>query len=130
MSAASTPEIVTICGSMRFFGEMLEVAAQETAGGRIVLAPFCVVAPDAQDEDAKRQLDELHLRKIDLAGRIIVVTNGDGYIGQSTRREMAYALSKGKAMDVLEFAEADPVVVDGRLLVGSGHSVPTEGGAS
>ena len=121
---SATPEIVTICGSMRFFGEMLEVAAEETAQGRIVLSPFCVVTPAEQDAEAKRRLDELHLRKIDLAERIIVVTNGDGYVGDSTRREMAYALSNGKAMDVREFAEAAAVVVDGRLLVGSDHSIP------
>jgi hypothetical protein len=119
----STPAIVTICGSMRFYDYMLQVAAQETLEGRIVLAPFCAVTPGQQDEDAKRRLDELHLRKIDLAERIIVVTNGDGYIGESTSREVAYALSKGKAMDVRDFPSAGPVIVDGRRLVGAGHAI-------
>ena len=127
MSAA--PSIVTLCGSMRFFGEMLQVAAEETVAGNVVLAPFSVVATADQGGDLKRQLDELHLRKIDLAERIIVVTNGDGYIGDSTRREMAYALSTGKAVSVRDFPDADAVVVDGRIVVGSGHSIPV-GGAS
>ncbi|MEK4241510.1 hypothetical protein NYE39_05840 [Janibacter sp. FSL W8-0316] len=35
-------------------------------------------------------LDALHLRKIDLADRVLVVNPG-GYIGESTRSEIAYA---------------------------------------
>lgn len=116
------PPIVTICGSMRFFDQMLQVAADETMRGNIVLAPFSVVASADQESDVKRQLDELHLRKIDLSERIIVVTNQDGYIGDSTRREMAYALSAGKAMDVREFV-TDLVVINGRLRVGADHAV-------
>ncbi|MCP9213314.1 hypothetical protein [Streptomyces cucumeris] len=40
-------------------------------------------------------LDALHLRKIDLADRILVVNPG-GYIGESTSREIAYAHATGK----------------------------------
>ena len=40
-------------------------------------------------------LDALHLRKIDLADRVLVV-NPRGYIGESTRREIAYARAAGK----------------------------------
>lgn len=46
-------------------------------------------------EDEKAVLDALHLRKIDLADRILVV-NPDGYIGESTSREIAYAKAAGK----------------------------------
>ena len=111
--------IVTLCGSMRFFPQMLQVAADETAKGNIVLAPFSVVAPEDQGSELKAMLDRLHFEKIDLAEQIIVVTNQNGYVGDSTRREMAYALSSGKGMDVREFHlpsdEGGPV--------GSGHQV-------
>ena len=40
-------------------------------------------------------LDDMHLRKIDLADEIFVVNPG-GYIGSSTRREIDYAQSTGK----------------------------------
>jgi len=40
-------------------------------------------------------MDELHLRKIDLASEIFVVNRND-YIGSSTRNEIGYALSKNK----------------------------------
>ena len=116
------PEIVTICGSMKFYDQMLQVAAELTLDDCIVLTPFCVVAPDQQAEAVKEQLDELHLRKIDMAFRVIVVTNQDGYIGDSTRREMAYALSKGKQVDVREF-RTEPVTVDGKRVIGAGHVI-------
>jgi hypothetical protein len=100
--------IVTLCGSMKFFDQMLAVAADETAMGNIVLAPFSVVAPEHQDSDFKAMLDRLHIEKIDMAEKIIVVTNQHGYIGDSTRREMGYALSTDKGMDVREFHLPEP----------------------
>jgi len=121
------PTIVTLCGSMRFFEQMLQVAADETAKGHIVLAPFSVVAPEDQGSDFKAMLDRLHFQKIDLSSQVIVVTNADGYIGSSTRREMAYALSTGKAFEVRPFDSAPAVVVDGRRIVGNGHALPAGG---
>jgi hypothetical protein len=109
------PDVVTICGSMKFFPQMLEAAANLTAQGHIVLAPFSVVAPKDQDGEFKAMLDRLHFQKIDMASRIVVVTDQNGYIGESTRREMAYAASTGKAFDVQAFD------VPGDRGVGSGH---------
>lgn len=100
--------IITICGSMRFFDQMLQVAADETAKGNIVLAPFSVVAPEGQDGEFKAMLDRLHFAKIDMSEQIVVVTNQHGYIGDSTRREMGCALSNGKGMDVREFHLPEP----------------------
>jgi hypothetical protein len=51
--------------------------------------------------DVVRRLDELHLRKIDLADRVFVL-NVDGYISESTCRELAYALGTGKRVAFLE----------------------------
>jgi hypothetical protein len=96
-------KIVTICGSMRFFLQMLQVAADETVKGHIVLAPFSVVARSDQRSDLKVMLDRLHFEKIDMCEEIIVVTNQNGYVGDSTRKEMGYALNNGKSMDVREF---------------------------
>ena len=46
-------------------------------------------------------LDRQHLAKIDLADEIFVINVG-GYIGDSTRREIAYAEFKGKTITYLE----------------------------
>lgn len=58
-----------------------------------------VVAPSETDEaptpEQKAVLDDLHMHKIDLADRVLIVNPG-GYVGGSTRREIAYAQSAGK----------------------------------
>ena len=46
-------------------------------------------------------LDRQHLAKIDLADEIFVINVG-GYIGDSTRREIAYAEYKGKTIKYME----------------------------
>ena len=40
-------------------------------------------------------LDDMHKRKIDMADSIFVVNRG-GYIGESTKSEIEYALKTGK----------------------------------
>lgn len=87
------PEIVCLCGSMRFAHEMHEVNRDLTFAGVIVVAPGdCDVV--ITDEE-KAALDALHLRKIDLADRVVVV-NPRGYVGESTGREIDYARASGK----------------------------------
>ena len=49
----------------------------------------------------KEMLDDMHLRKIDLADEIFVINVG-GYIGESSRREIGYAEKKGKKVNYLE----------------------------
>jgi hypothetical protein len=102
-TTATSHEVVTLCGSMRFFPQMLHAAADLTAQGCIVLAPFKVVSPKDQDGDLKGVLDRLHLAKIDMAVRVVVITDQTGYIGESTHREMAYATSAGKPVHIRTF---------------------------
>jgi hypothetical protein len=87
------PEIVCICGSARFLNEMRAANRQLTFAGVIVVAPG--EADGAVTDEQKTVLDALHLRKIDLADRVLVVNPG-GYIGESTHREIAYARDAGK----------------------------------
>ncbi|MFF5626898.1 hypothetical protein [Microbacterium sp. LWH10-1.2] len=87
------PEIVCVCGSMRFAEEIRTVARELTLAGVIVLAPADADGPIPPAQ--KKILDVLHLRKIDLADRVVIV-NPDGYIGDSTRNELAYASSANK----------------------------------
>ncbi|MDE9367506.1 hypothetical protein PZ938_17940 [Luteipulveratus sp. YIM 133132] len=87
------PEIVCICGSTRFADEMRAANRDLTFAGVIVVAPGEADAPVTSDQ--KATLDALHLRKIDLADRVLVVNPG-GYVGESTLREVAYARAAGK----------------------------------
>lgn len=102
------PEIVCICGSARFVDEMHAANQALTLAGAIVVAPSALTtnshAPDAEISDEQRTaLGELHLRKIDLADRVLVVNPG-GYIGESTKREIAHAEATGKQVSYTERA--------------------------
>ena len=92
------PEIVCLCGSTRFVDEMNAVNRDLTFAGAIVVAPGVFAhSRDADHEvtpEQKEALDALHLRKIDLADRVLVMNPG-GYIGESTRREISYARATG-----------------------------------
>ena len=87
------PEVVCICGSVRFVEEMRAANRDLTLAGAIVVAPGEAGRPVPDEQ--KAALGALHLRKIDLADRVLVVNPG-GYIGESTSREVAYARDTGK----------------------------------
>jgi nucleoside 2-deoxyribosyltransferase len=90
------PLVVCLCGSTRFRAEIAEANRAATMAGKIVLAPgvFGHAGDPLTDED-KARLDRLHLAKIDMADEVLVV-NPEGYIGESTCREIEYATRTGK----------------------------------
>ena len=89
------PEIVCICGSARFTDELLAANRDLTLAGVIVVAPAVLGPADRITDEQRAALGALHLRKIDLADRVLVVNPG-GYVGESTSREIAYARTTGK----------------------------------
>ena len=98
------PKIVCLCGSGRFMDQFNEAEVQETLAGKIVLTIGCNTKDVARDDEYmkfKPMLDELHLRKIDLADEVLILNVG-GYVGESTTREMNYAHATGKKLRWLE----------------------------
>ena len=97
-------KVITLCGSTRFKEEFLEAQKRLTLEGNIVIS-VGLFGHSGDDvvwtESVKDMLDRQHLAKIDLADEIYVI-NVDGYIGDSTRREIAYAEYKGKSIAYLE----------------------------
>lgn len=94
------PRIVCLCGSTRFAREIHAERRRLTALGAIVLAPEQV---DGELTTPLREsLATLHLRRIDLADEVRVVSV-NGHVGTATRREIAYAHEHGKPVT---FAEA------------------------
>lgn len=96
-------KIITLCGSTRFKDAFIEAQKNLTLAGNIVITVG--LFGHSGDEEVwkpgvKEMLDDMHLRKIDLADEIFVV-NVDGYIGKSTKREIAYAKSAGKKVNYL-----------------------------
>jgi hypothetical protein len=118
-SKPARPVIVCLCGSTRFRAAFEEANLRETLAGRIVLMPghYTHAEQGAQgfghkEEffglDVARQLEELYLRKIDLADEVLILNVG-GYVGASTRAEVAYAKSQGKVVRWLE-EELEPAL--------------------
>jgi len=56
--------------------------------------PDCPADHLAEYEGVAAEMDALHLRKIDLADEVFIV-NYDSYIGDSTAKEVEYAMIKG-----------------------------------
>ena len=99
------PKIVCLCSSTRFMDAFFEAGWEFTLRGWIVLSVgVCKHAEhhgaEALGQDVANRLDELHLRKIDMAD-LVHVLDVDGYIGESTRKEIDYAEKLGKKITYL-----------------------------
>jgi hypothetical protein len=96
--------VVTLCGSTRFKDAFIEAQKRLTLEGIIVISVGLFGHSGDNEvwkEDTKEMLDDMHLRKIDMADEIYVINVG-GYIGSSTRNEIEYAKRTGKAVRFLE----------------------------
>ncbi len=106
-------KVVTLCGSTRFKDQFMQVQKELTLKGYIVISVGLFGhSGDSEvwenmDEGTltktKEMLDDMHKRKIDMADEIFVI-NVNGYIGESTRSEIDYALAHGKEVRYLESA--------------------------
>ena len=97
-----TAPIVCMCGSTRFKQAWISENARLTGEGQIVLSVGLwghheQVFPT---NEQKAMLDALHKRKIDLCDWVWVLDVG-GYIGESTRSEIAYATKLGRPVRYL-----------------------------
>lgn len=103
------PAIVCLCGSTRFYKEFMRANYEETLAGKIVLSVgFYMHSAEAAHGESwgctpqqQKALDELYMRKIDLADEVLILNVG-GYIGESTGNELAYARERGKTIRFLE----------------------------
>jgi hypothetical protein len=97
------PRITTLCGSTWFKDAYSQANKKLTLLGEIVLS--CGFFAHADNEQItlgqKMLLDQLHLMKIEMSDGILVL-NVNGYIGESTRREINYARERGKQIRYLE----------------------------
>ena len=114
--ASERPKVICLCGSTRFTTEMMVMSWELSKQGHIAIGwnalPDDYFAQEglgesnvAEFEGVKEQIDELHKRKIDLADQVLVL-NIEGYIGESTRSEIDYAIQQGKAVVYLEPVDA------------------------
>jgi len=110
-------KVITLCGSTRFKDEFMEAQKRLTLEGNIVIS-VGLFGHSGDDEvwesmdegtltKTKEMLDDMHKRKIDMADEIFVI-NVDGYIGESTRSEINYAMEKGMPVRYLEEPTHEP----------------------
>lgn len=93
-------KIVTICGSMRFKDKMLEISKELEIENKYVVIQ-CIYSNDKFTEKEQQILSDLHYNKIKISDAIYVV-NVNGYIGNSTGKEIEYAKRLGKEVMYLE----------------------------
>ena len=83
-------KVITLCGSMRFFNEMQEIASElEKKYG------YCAITPIGgtnitMDKEAVENLAKAHYKRIDISDAVYIVNIG-GYIGESVSKELRYA---------------------------------------
>lgn len=88
--------ILTICGSTRFKKEFEEVNRVLELNDWVVLTVASYYHSEKDRalrkwiEQNKKQLDDLHLAKIELSQAIVVI-DVNGYIGSSTKNEIRHA---------------------------------------
>ena len=104
-------KVITLCGSTRFKDEFMKAQKDLTLKGNIVISVGLFSHSgdnevwENMDEvtriKTKEMLDDMHKRKIDMADEIYVI-NVNGYIGESTKSEIEYAIKNNKKVNYLE----------------------------
>lgn len=101
--------IITLCGSTRFKEQYVNANERLTLAGHVVFTVAMFGHADAHDlatnPTNKMHLDLVHFRKIMLSDAIVVVTDTSRYVGESTRREIAWAKMLGK--EIYDYAAVD-----------------------
>lgn len=103
VAAQFRKDVVTICGSMRFYPLMLKAAQELSLRGKLVLMPFVTFQPGTEQESENKQmLDRMHFDKINHSESITVVFDHTRYIGHSTRNEITFAQALGIPIEYME----------------------------
>ncbi|MNC15464.1 hypothetical protein D3C76_80910 [compost metagenome] len=103
MEHCDRPRIITLCGSTRFKPQFEAANAALTMQGVIVLSVGFFEQSEgiALTEEQARLFEQLHYSKIQMSDGIMVI-NVQGYIGESTRKEIEYARLAGKTVEYWE----------------------------
>lgn len=103
------PKIICLVGSTRFYRAFMTAARDAELAGEITVGPAFSpdVGPDEHGGDVgvtaaqKEAIDSSFVHKIAMADEILVI-NVNGYIGESTRKDIQVARSLSKPIRWLE----------------------------
>lgn len=130
--------IITICGSIKFFNQMIEVQKELERMGHTIFMPIQADGVDYWSEDgasrvqAKKKLELIseHMNKIEKSDAILVVNitkkEIENYIGANTFLEIGFAHYRDKKIYLLnpapnqkyiedEMLTMEPIVINGDL---------------
>lgn len=130
--------IITICGSIKFFDQMIEVQKELERMGHTIFMPIQADGVDYWSEDgasrvqAKKKLELIseHMNKIEKSDAILVVNitkkELENYIGANTFLEIGFAHYRDKKIYLLnpapnqkyiedEMLTMEPIVINGDL---------------
>lgn len=90
-------KIITVCGSLRFMKEIMEITEKMDLQGNCMLSPIYPTKSNKDDytDEEAIMLNKMHKERIKLSDAILVV-NVDNYIGSSTKSEIEFAKSLNK----------------------------------
>lgn len=91
-------KIITVCGSLKFYKEMMDITEEMELQGNCMLVPIynpSKLSKDDFTEEEALMLDKMHKEKIKLSDAILVV-NVNNYIGSSTKSEIEFAKALNK----------------------------------
>jgi hypothetical protein len=93
--------IVSIIGSLKFKDD-IDKCARELHKTHVVFTPWLPLVRDnyTEDEVSTDTLDKLGAQRIDMSDFVCLVAP-TGYYGDSTRKEIRYAVKKGKRVELL-----------------------------
>lgn len=96
-------KVITLCGSARFKDEFRKQEQILSLKGYIVLSPifFDDEKQIKLEHSTLEMLKLMHYRRIDLSDEILVI-NKNGYIGESTKKEIDYARNHSKIVNFIE----------------------------
>ena len=97
-------KVITLCGSTKFKEEFIKIQNELTLKGIIVIS-LGVFSKDNESikltKEDEEMLREMHKQKIIMSDEIFVI-NKNGYIGDNTANEIAFARQQGKLIKYLE----------------------------
>lgn len=97
-------KVITLCGSTKFKDDFIREQKRLSLEGNIVISVGMFGHSgdtEVWTDDIKAMLDDMHKRKIDMSDEIFVINKG-GYIGESTRSEIEYAIKTNKKVNYME----------------------------
>lgn len=112
VESAARRKLLTVCGSMRFYDEMLTASAYLTRLDYLVLMPFVRSSRTelaTGPQIGTTALREQHRERIRISESICVVTDVDGYYGEGTAEEIEYAQQLGREILYIQVAAPNAV---------------------